>query len=36
MANLKTKQLIELEGSPVSTDAKPDAQKVTKRSYFWH
>lgn len=33
MANVKTRQLIELEGSPVQTDAKPDAQKVMLENF---
>lgn len=33
MANVKTKQLIELEGSPVQTDVKPDAQKVMLENF---
>lgn len=33
MANVKTRQLIELEGSPVPTDAKPDAQKVMLENF---
>ncbi len=33
MANVKTRQLIELEGSPASTDAKPDAQKVMLENF---
>lgn len=33
MANVKTRQLIELEGSPVQTDAQPDAQKVMLENF---
>ena len=33
MANVKTRQLIELEGSPAPTDVKPDAQKVMLENF---